>query len=79
MCKKMEKRDERTEDIDVETLLAEGRDLERIANAKREVESMRLAYNIRQGLMQRLDAKERQIIAYMHLDDEKKKGGSEQC
>ncbi|MCK4328894.1 hypothetical protein KAX02_03520 [candidate division WOR-3 bacterium] len=73
----MEKQERKTEDIDISEFLAAGRDLEEIANAKREVESMRLVYGVREKLMHQLDAKERRIIDAFHLDDVRKKGGSE--
>lgn len=68
---------EKIEDIDIEKLLAGGRQLEELANAKREVESMRIEYGVREGLVQQLKAKERLIIDDLHLDDVRKKGGSE--
>ena len=73
----MEKREERTENIDITELVAAGRGLEEIANAKREVESMRLEYGVREGLLHQLKAKERQIIDAYHLDDVRKKGSGE--
>ena len=72
----MEKKQERAEDIDISELLAAGRDLEEIANAKLEVESMRLVYGVREGLMRRLNEKEKYIVQFMHLEDERKKGGT---
>ena len=67
------------ENIDVSVLLAAGRDLEEIANAEREVESMRLGYSVREALMRQLRAKEEQIISALHLDDDaRNKGDSEQ-
>lgn len=68
---------EKTEDIDIEKLLAGGRQLEEIANAKLEVESMRLVYGVKERLMHQLDAMERLIMDDLHLDDVRKKGGSD--
>ena len=70
----MEKSEERTEDVDIEKLLAGGRQLEEIANAMREIESMRLDYNVRSKITTALKEKENRVIVYLHLGKEKSKG-----
>ncbi|MCK4329461.1 hypothetical protein KAX02_06425 [candidate division WOR-3 bacterium] len=65
---------EKTEDIDIEKLLAGGRRLEDIANAMREIESMRLDYNVRSKITAALKEKENKVIGYLHLGKEQSKG-----
>jgi len=65
---------ERTEDIDIEKLLAGGRQLEAIANAMREIESMRLDYDVRSRITTALKEKEKKVMLYLHLRQEKSKG-----
>ena len=70
---------ERTEDIDIEKLLVGGRQLEAIANAMREIESMRLDYNVRSKITAALKEKENKVIVYLHLREEKSKGSESKC
>ena len=64
----------RTEDVDIEKLLAGGRQLEEIANAMREVESMRIDYNVRSKIIAALKAKENRVVEYLYLGKEQSKG-----
>ena len=75
MCKKMEK----TEDIEIEELLAGGRQLEEIANAMREIESMRLDYNVRSKITTALKEKENRVMKYLDLWEEQGKGSESKC